>query len=507
MILNSAVRSQVIGMLGAAVFLALGGGTLAAQDGTDSVPVDSVLSVSEVVSRVLEADPGIINSGRTVESARARYGLTRSGTRPDLSLEVTPYSWDQRRVPGTMSGEMVRTRSVGAGLALNQALPTSGVVSAGVSNRLNFVDASESEITQTPEVSFSLSQPLGVNGRLISDDAFRAGLRSAEIGVEQAVLGNALTVNGAIDYAMNLLVQVGSLRRSVALIEETIDILRRQLESAEIDRQQGLISDNALLALQVTLNGRREALFDMELMLLQAEQELARTLGLPSLEGISVVERPESLDVPAIDDLSAAVRGNPNIAVQELAVEQTIRSATINDLEDRPRVSLSARLAPLYPPNRDEADSLSSSAGDLFAEGSDLEATVAVGVAVPLLTGRERAYRSRIDEIARMQAETDLTDTERSVANRLQTLRASRDFLQRRVDLLLVDVEYEEQRVENERFLLQAGATTELRVDEVELDLRSRRNELLQVQGELFLNAIQILALLGEDLAEVLVEG
>jgi outer membrane protein TolC len=106
-----------------------------------------------------------------------------------------------------------------------------------------------------------------------------------------------------------------------------------------------------------------------------------------------------------------------------------------------------------------------------------------------------------------MQAETDLTDTERSVANRLQTLRASRDFLQRRVDLLLVDVEYEEQRVENERFLLQAGATTELRVDEVELDLRSRRNELLQVQGELFLNAIQILALLGEDLAEVLVEG
>jgi outer membrane protein TolC len=170
-------------------------------------------------------------------------------------------------------------------------------------------------------------------------------------------------------------------------------------------------------------------------------------------------------------------------------------------------VSLSARLAPLYPPNRDEADSLSSSAGDLFAEGSDLEATVAVGVAVPLLTGRERAYRSRIDEIARMQAETDLTDTERSVANRLQTLRASRDFLQRRVDLLLVDVEYEEQRVENERFLLQAGATTELRVDEVELDLRSRRNELLQVQGELFLTAIQILALLGEDLAEVLVEG
>jgi outer membrane protein TolC len=506
MILNSAARKRPTVALYMAAILAVGG-SVAAQDGGDSTSVDTLLSVSDVVTRVLEADPGIINSGRSVESARARYGLTRSGTRPDLNLELTPYSWDQRRVPGTRSGEMVTTSSVGAGLALSQALPTSGVLSAGVSNRLNFIDGTEREITQTPEVSFSLSQPLGVNGQLISDDAFRAGLRSAEIGVEQAVLGNVLTVNGAIDYAMSLLVQVGSLRRSVALIEETIDVLRRQLESAEIDRQQGLISDNALLALQVTLNGRREALFEMELMLLQAEQELARTLGLASLAGVAVVDRPESLAVPAIDDLGAAVRGNPNVAVQELAVEQTVRSATINDLQDRPRVSLSARVAPVYPASRDDADDISTSVGDLFAEGSDLEATVAFGVAVPLLTGRERGYRSRIDEIARMQAETDLTDTERSVANRLQTLLTSRDFLQRRVDLLLVDVEYEEQRVENERFLLQAGATTELRVDEVQLDLLSRRNELLQVQGELFLNAIQILSLLGEDLAAILVEG
>jgi outer membrane protein TolC len=505
MILNSAVRSPVVAALIVAVFLAAGG-SVGAQEGGGSTSDASVLSVSDVVSRVLEADPGIINSGRSVESARARFGLTRSGTRPDLNLEVTPYSWDQRRVPGSQSGEMVQTRSVGAGVALNQALPTSGALSAGVSNRLNFVDGAETEITQTPEVSFSLSQPLGVNGRLISDDAFRAGLRSAEIGVEQALLGNVLSVNAAIDYAMSLLVQVGSLRRSVALVEETIDVLQRQLESAEIDRQQGLISDNALLALQVTLNGRREALFDMELMLLQAEQELARTIGLPSLEGISVVDRPELLEIPAIDDLDAAVRSNPDVAVQELAVEQTIQSATVNDLQDRPRFSLSARVAPVYPASRDDPDGISSSVGDLFADGSDLEATVAVGVLVPLLTGRERSYRTRIDEIARMQAETDLTDTERSVANRLQTLRASRDFLQRRVDLLLVDVEYEEQRVENERFLLQAGATTELRVDEVELDLRSRRNELLQVRGELFLNAIQILALLGEDLATILVE-
>jgi hypothetical protein len=43
-----------------------------------------------------------------------------------------------------------------------------------------------------------------------------------------------------------------------------------------------------------------------------------------------------------------------------------------------------------------------------------------------------------------------------------------------------------------------------LRVEEVEVDLQSRRNELWQVEAELFLNAVDILALAGEDLSAVL---
>ncbi|MEX2445408.1 MAG: TolC family protein [Alkalispirochaeta sp.] len=467
-----------------------------------------VLSIPMVVERVLEADPSIINSRRRLEEAQAQYQLTLSGTQPRVSAEITPYQWDQRRLTTGPEGasERVRTQSVAAGISVQQALPTSGTISAGVSNEMRFIAGAEERLEQAPEATLSFRQPLFVNGRLISDDVYRASLRNANIGVERAALNNELAVNGNIQRALNLLVQVGSLRRSRNVLEETIRVLQRQLEAAEIDRQQGLISDNSLLSLQVTLNNRREALFDTELALVRAEQDLARILGVPSLEGAELAEDLfADRNVAASDFLGAtSASDNMELGLQRLAVEQTVRSGLLNELEERPSVSVRVRVAPLYPDSRDDPEALGSSVGDFFADGADVEATVAVGLTIPLFTARERSYRERIDTLARLRAETDLHDTERAVSNEMRTLMTNREFLQRRVEILETDVEYERRRVGNERSLLASGSTTQLRVDEVELNVLSRQNELRQVEAELFLNGVAILAVAGEDLAEVL---
>lgn len=486
----------------------VGAGLLPAQEA-----VPEVLSVPAVIERVLEADPEIINSRRGLEEAQAQFGITRSGTRPSVTAEITPYQWDQRRITvpgsgpsGSSGSEQIHTQSFGAGLSVQQPLPTSGTLSAGVSNQMRFISGSDDRLEQTPEATFGYRQPLFVNGRLVSTEVYQATLRNAEIGVERAGLNNQLTVNGNIERALSLLVQVGTLRRSRDVLDQTIQVLRRQLDSAEIDRQQGLISDNSLLSLQVTLNNRREALFDTELALVQAEQDLARILGVPSLEGAELAENlfdDGEVSERRFSDVAGADT-NVQLELQRLAVEQTVRSGLFNDLEDRPSLSVNVRMAPLYPDSREDPEGLGSSVGDFFESGADVEATVALGLTIPLFTARERSYRERIDTLARLRAETNLQDTERAVANQMQTLMTNRRFLERRVDILETDVEYERQRVENERTLLESGATTELRVEEVELDLFSRQNELWQVEAELFLNAVSILAVVGEDLAAVL---
>jgi outer membrane protein TolC len=481
------------------------------QESSSDDPRLEELTVATTVRRALDSDPGIRSSRYRTMQARERYNRSVSGIRPRAELEVRPYTFDQRRIPGAGAGPgagEVASHSVGLGLNLVQPLTTGGSLSAGIDHTLRRFDPEEGDSSweQIPELSFALNQPLMTGDQLVGTRVFRAGLRDAEIDFLQAELLNSATRGTAIREALALYVQVDSLRRSATLLEETISLLQRQLESAELDRRQGLISDTALLALQVTLNNRREALFSTRLQLVQSEQALARSIGLETVEGVPLETDLNSLSIPALQDLDLAIRENPRVQVQELQVEQARQRSIVNTRVDRPSIGFFARMQPLYPEPRDDGDSLSNSFTDLFSNDAGLEATVGFALNVPLLVARQRQYRERIDELTRLNAQVELDDTEQILANNLRTLLTNRRFLQERLSLLDVDVEYEQRRTDSERTLLAAGVTTELRVREVELDLSARLNERQRISAELFLNSVDILNVLGEDL-ELLFRG
>ena len=491
-------------MLRALVALVLFTGVAAAAAGEE-------LTVQMVVQGVLESDTGVRSSQNRVLQAQERYRLALTGTQPRLDLEVRPYSRDQRRVPGGTDGRTVDTvtQSVGAGLQLTQRLPTSGVLSAGLDYGIELQGGdAATEWRQVPQVSFSWNQPLFGGGELIGTRVFQAGLRNTEIGLELARLQDRQSRNGVIREALQLFVQVANLRSTVELLEATIALLGEQLASAELDRQQGLISDTALLSLQVTLNGRREALFSTQLQLLQVEQLLARTIGRNTLEGEQLAGELPAVDL-AVDlsgiegaaGLTEVVQENPVLGSRELAIEQAERTITVNSAADRPSLTVFARAQPVYSSVRPERDSFGASFPDLFADDAGVQSTLGVTLTVPLLTGQQREYRQRIDELSRQSAVLERSDAERVLANQLRTLLTSRRFLEQRLGLIDTDLSYERQRVANEQTLLDAGVSTELRLREVRLDLRSRENERQRVTGELFLNSLEILTVLGDDLA------
>ena len=464
------------------------------------------LTVEEVVQRVIVSDPGIISARRGVESAEQGYLLERAALLPNLSLSVSPYTWDQRVVEsGTRT--RVRTHSVGVGVGVQQSLPTSGLVTMDLSNETSFIDDGAARIDQQPTASLSVSQPLFVNGKVISTDVYRAGVRVQQLAVEGAGERYRLTINANVQQALQLYVEVANLRRGIGLLQETIKVLQAQLESAQIDRQQGLISDTALLSLQVALNTRRETLFSRQLILLQTEQALSRVTDLPNIEGREIADLPELSGFSGGSSPSSSeIYDNPMVALQRVGVAQSRERGVLNELVDRPVFGMSLRVEPTYPETdaRGDLEGFADSFADLFADGAELATTVAFELRVPLVGRRERAYRERIDELNALVAQDMLSDSERTTVNRLQTALRNREFLSQRVELLRTDVEYERRRVESERLLLETGATTQLRVQEVELDLLSRRNELSEVQGELFLNTVEVMATIGEDLPSFL---
>lgn len=473
---------------------------------------DGRLSVAAVVQRVLESDPGIISSRYRASQARERLNLSLSGVRPRVDLEIRPYSFDRRLVPpATPESAIVRTHEVGAGLAVRQPLSTSGVLSAELDHRMRRIESADGSDRweQQPELTFRWNQPLLGGGELIGNRVFTAGLRDAEIDFEQAEIRFDVTRNDTVRDALELYVQTGNLRRSLELLEETIELLRLQLESAELDRRQGLISDTALLALQVTLNNRRDALFSTRLQLVQVEQLLARAMGAESIEGVSLEDLPSGfpaeVTVPAMDEARRTLGDNPFVRIGELAVEQTEQRAVAGTAVDQPALSVFARTRPVYTSPRANPDSFPGSFTDLGAGGSELELTAGLALTIPLLTAQQREYRTRIDDLTRRNALVDLSDTENILENRLRTLFINRRFLEERLELLAVEIDYERRRTGNEQTLLDAGVTTELRVREVELDLWARRNEQSRIQAGLFLNSLDILNVLGRDLAALLV--
>lgn len=477
----------------------------------------SALDVRQVVTAVLGAAPELALSEREVESALRGYRGTLLAAKPAFNLEVRPLTYDARRTvaQGPTRGLDLYTISGGLTVGVTQPLPTSGVLTAALGHTIAVQRGDSESLTQVPDLTVQLRQPLFVGSRLISTDAFAAERRLAEIGYELAQTGAAAQRNQTVRNALALLVQVATLQRSEELLHQGIDLLQRQLELARINREQGLISDTTLLALQLPLNTQRSALFDLQLALIQSRQAFARAIGLP----VETIERLNPTFNGLLDDhvrelarqaaatqavgATPLMTANPAVRLRELAVQQSRMVSATRELLDRPMFSIVARAEPAYPGGV-RPKTLAASVGDYFSSDPWLNTTVALAVNVPLSAGERRENRRRIDQLSQEIAALQLDDTRIQLRNQLDSLLVNRSFLQERRAFIETDVSYEQQRLRSEEALFAADATTVLAVDQIRLDLLSRRNELWKIDSQLFLNALDILSLSGADVGELL---
>lgn len=465
------------------------------------------LDVPGVIEQIVSMDPDVVGAELSSRSAYAAYQETLAGAAPDISIDLTPYSLSTVRVNGYTGSQDLVNHSLGAGLSVTQALPTSGFVTAGINDEITVQRGDNEVINQVPSVSVTLDQHLFVDGKLISTSVYEGTRRNAEIGYLLSEESRLIQMNSSVRSALGLYVQALTLQRSLTLIETTIDVLTRQIEDAQISLEQGLITDNTILALRITLNSQREAQMNTRLALVQVGQGLARSLGMDRLpDDMELDAEFPSLDLPEGISDTAVPEENPQVAIGRYGAEQADLLGLFNDLTDRPHLSVVFQMEPIYPDNRDSENDFAASFTDYFDDGSTLQTVLSLNLSVPVLTKRERDLREEQDRISVEQSRINLDNTRRLVANQLQTLLLNRQILQERMDLLQVDVAYEEERVQNEQTLLDAGASTHLKVDEVRLDLLSRRNEQFQVSGDLFLNTVDILSFLGADVAAYLTE-
>lgn len=460
------------------------------------------LTLGDAVAEALINDSRLKSAEIDLSVTERDYRLTLDEALPDVELSLTPLDYDRRRIATTSSAPTLPSRSwgVGLGVAITQLLPTSGVAVVALDNQTDWVELDgDRSIDQNPSVLFNLSQPL--RGGLGTNSVFQATRRVARVGLDLQRLGTQSQRNASIIGTVDSFLLVGRLRSSVDILERSVELLAADVTDAELDREQGLLSDNAVLSLRAALDDQREALFDSRLALLAAERGLAERLG-SDLAEAGLVYPPQAIDPATAAAGSVDLASNAAIASQALLVAQAGDLARINDLDTSARIELSVRLAPGYPDTR-SGDDFAASVSDLFDTEAEVATTAGATVTVPLLTRRERRIRRELDELSIRRAQTQLVQTERTVQTRAASLITARDFLTERLEIVEVDIALRERALASERALFLAGSSTERAVARAEIDLDRSLADRNALGDELLLTDLQARDISGEDLSTI----
>jgi outer membrane protein TolC len=470
------------------------------------------LGLKEIVDLTLDNDFSVQLSASQSEIARQGYLQVISSGKPSVYFSTDTfqnplYGYTNSPIP---EGATVldNVHSLGGGASLSQFLPTGGSASLSLSNRVNFAAtaAGDSLVTQSPSFSLSLNQPVFVNGRFIDFRLLNISERIGEISLEKAVLDSRNLKNGSLFRTFALIVQVHSLRNSLVYLENTLDLAVLRLEQARQDRERGRISESDYLSAELGIGEQKQALLDIRLQLLKAEQLLKATLGIEDdiqnytlFDDFTAIELPDSPEAL----LALAYKDNFDVAKAKLQLEEADLSSQAAGTSDRPTVSLSFSLEPGYSQNYAGSDFGSSLSG-LFDEDAETAVSINIGLNVPAYTGGRTKIRKDIEAETRKIADLSLNETGRKINDTMTELFLQQMIYTERIDLLSSSIEYDKALLEREEDRLSFGSSTTADVETVRLQLLADVNDRLRYKGECFLNALDIYALAGYDLTEIL---
>lgn len=473
------------------------------------------LTLARAAVLALENDPSVRASRATAQAALVQYSLKLDEAGPKFALGLTPLSYDQRRGVSIDSDTFSagppydiyadsRTLATGGGLTLQQLLPTSGSLGAGVQTVFKVVETDDGlEYRLVPSLNADLRQPLLADGRLLPTAAAAASLRSASLASDQAALDDLARRNQAVRAAVDLFGRVLVLRSTLETQSATLETAKNRAESALLRRRGGIVTEDAVLELELAAETLRAVREETRLALRDAERRLSGVLGLPEAPALS--DRVPSLSPVAIPDPKKA----PDAVRAALVLEKLEADAASRAVLDTPAFGLRLTLEPRYPDTRSHADELGSAISDYFGggAGAGVDFNLSMSLDIPLSVRETRRLRSRADDLAAQAAAANRALAEQASLERIEALGERRAFLADRAEIQRRIAGLSKRKWERLRDLVAAGTALAEEAQAAKADWERAEADVLRTELDLLLAELDIRALGGEDIALALASG
>ena len=493
------------------------------------------ITLSEAVGMAVENSHTLAIAEESTNAAYEGYRISKSAGYPQLVFATEPiYGLGVRRdydfdafgdadfaAPGGFSlpKRTSVTHSFSAGLEFSQLLPTGGSAVFGIGDTLDYRIVLEEDdlegykqLSQRPELSVLIEQPVFVGGRFIDGKLNHASRRVAEIGWEKSRQNEKSFKNREILTTVQLYFRLLALEKNIVFLEKRLELAEDQLAQTRIDFEQGRASSNQILGLEVSANRQEEAILDARLAKVRTERDLARILGVDDLSEFELIDGLSRLKEKVDEVLSelnlepvpnTQTEGgiqNPELAIKRLEVEKAKWESRLNARDGAPTVGLNFSLSPRYPDDRENSDLIKNSLTDFFEEGSGVDLAFGVNLRIPVTDGGKKNAQRKADASAEAIARMDLNAAVDDLQDRMKYTKERDRLLIERLSLLVLDRKYQQNRLEREEDLAASKTTTKISVEKIRLEYTAAKDNLWQTEADLVLNRLDLLNLYGYPL-------
>jgi len=458
-----------------------------------------------LVEGVIRTDNRTIRTLESVaEMQRLSLERVKAGQRPTLSVNSAPlYSFtDNTSLTGTPPAPVTITNhAFGLNGTLSQSLMTGGVLSLQLSSMSSLITTDGGTTwtwNQSPSASLALTQPIGINDKVLDFNYGNHMLETSALAYESALMSVEDTAQELSLEALSLLQGYQGLRENRFLLIREADMQSMRVQDALENESKGLISRNDLLA-------EKQRLSTLAVQITNLESEIASLEETLTLFSLDPQTHSFPLSQASLDRIEAlfllygsSLDSDPFYEQRALDSDPAYRQAQLDykaaqaqyaqgSLSDAPSFTLSVNYEPFSTPAA--GSSFTDSVGDLFSSSTEHNVRVSFLFNAPDVFRRTRkAQRGQLDQQL-VQAQLAVEESREQVISSLRTLQLKINGAIDTLDLRISEYTLAASQLEDERIRLEYGMSDEYQVARKEIEMYQSAFALLDILRSLYVIA------------------
>ncbi|MBN2617873.1 MAG: TolC family protein [Spirochaetales bacterium] len=453
---------------------------------------ENIISLEDIVNNAIKNHSSWINLEKNSENVKFNTSLLKESFFPNFSFgdgETPIYTY------GSQNEKYYHYISLVT--QMKWWLPTDGTLSISALDTISFTETDDDNvISQAPALSFSYSQPTWLNGKFIEPSLYSKIHRlQLDIPLNKERIKYLINRNSLIYDLIKDLLDIDNKKREVQLLEMNFKIANDELDVFKLNRDKGLVSGTEYWKKQMERDTVQDSLWEKRSNLEVTHSRFLKNYGYnPEKDVINIFELPELPNISVYDNSMPTLL----MMLEKIKLEEAELQSFVYKKQFASNLTTSFSITPKYG-TRENQSSFSDSL-NFSTEESYIDYSLSVTFNLSSKNIREQNTQKKISELSYDIAKREYEDAAKTAKAESELLSDNYKLLNDRKTMLLSSIDYAETLFIGEQNLLDVGRTTPLLLQQAKFNYELRKNDLKNIENDLYLINIKMLSEYGYDL-------